>query len=342
MMIMKIAIIAPRHYIDELQSYYKPREGVDLHYIHEESIQGSSLNKVTRTLLQQNFDGYIGLVDWSSLYSAYLNHRIGAPSPSPELLAKLQDKLLSRKIQNKYIKNRVFAADTRNLKQNINIEWPLFVKPRRASMSYLAEVVEDYEKLESITSENVREKLSVKNKKWKELYDFIDAPKSVAEGIDGFVAEELLMHGIQVTLDGFVQNRKVIFFGFTKSVFLPNHVSFKRFDYPYKFSRKLQRKLNRHARKLIKGSRFNHSLFNIEYKVDLKENKFEIVEINTRPSSQFMTPIEMVMGAHPLDVAIDIVQGKKVKLKLPKKLIASQVYVYLDKNVMRLFKKPQI
>ncbi len=316
---MKIAILAPRHYVDELKGYYSPPDGIVLHYFVEESIREKDLKHVTDDLLSRKFDGYVGLVDWSSLYAAYLNRCIGAPSPSPTILARLQDKLLSRQIQSKHTGYRGLAKDTRTLKTSKQYDWPVFVKPRRGSMSYLSNVVDNFDELEQGYGEDQRVNMRKVNQDWIKLYQLVGAPEEVKEGVDGFVAEGLLGNGVQVTLDGYVQNRRVGFFGFTKSVFMPNHISFKRFDYPYRFSRKLERRIKRHTKKLLKGSGFNQSLFNIEYKVDIENNKFEIVEFNTRPSSQFMYPIQLATGIHPLDIAINIVASKKTRVKIPHK-----------------------
>ncbi|MCA9423390.1 MAG: hypothetical protein KC592_20390 [Nitrospira sp.] len=245
---MKIAILAPRHYVDELKGYYSPPDGIILHYFVEESIRKKDLKHVTDDLLGKKFDGYIGLVDWSSLYAAYLNRRIGASSPNPALIARLQDKLLSRQAQSKYTGYRGLAKDTRTFKTLKQYDWPVFVKPRRGSMSYLSNVVNDFDELEQLYGEHQRVNLRKVNQDWIKLYQLIVVPEEVKEGIDGFVAEELLGNGLQVTLDGYVQNRRVGFFGFTKSVFMPNHISFKRFDYPYRFPNKLERRIKRHTK----------------------------------------------------------------------------------------------
>ena len=155
---------------------------------------------------------------------------------------------MSRQAQSKYTGYRGLAKDTRTFKTLKQYDWPVFVKPRRGSMSYLSNVVNDFDELEQLYGEHQRVNLRKVNQDWIKLYQLIVVPEEVKEGIDGFVAEELLGNGLQVTLDGYVQNRRVGFFGFTKSVFMPNHISFKRFDYPYRFPNKLERRIKRHTK----------------------------------------------------------------------------------------------
>lgn len=311
MYINKILVIAPRHYIDELKQYYQ-NDMAQISYLVEENLYKKDLIEESKKLIEAGFDGFIGLVDWSSLYAAYLNKQINKPSPNLTVLASLQDKLLSRELQMRHVNYDGLAM---RLKKEMNLEessFPLFLKPRRAAMSFMAKQISSLGELALIESDlKIKNSLKIKNRHWKQLYQFLNLSQKIENGIDTFVIESILPDGIQVTLDGFSQDDNIQFFGFTKSVFLPNRVSFKRFDYPYRMPKKIMDKVYSHAEDFVKKSKFSNSLFNIEYKIDLETSEFAIVEINTRPSSQFMYAIGQVSGVHPLDVAIDIVTGVK-------------------------------
>lgn len=315
----KILIIAPSHYIEELKAYYiAPSEiEVTIEYYQEELLSGEDLRMATERLVLQGYDGFVGLVDWSSLFAAYLNKLIGnRHTPAVSVVAALQDKLCSRKLQAKHVGYKGLALDSKYANQIKASEFPLFIKPRRAAMSFMAQELKSPEELSDYCSIENQILLNEKNEEWRKLYEIIGIGDELTSGIDSFVVESLLPHGLQVTLDGFVQSKKVKFFGFTKSVFLPNHISFKRFDYPYHFPRRLVRKIERHAQKFVKKSGFNNSLFNIEYKIDIESRTFALVEINTRPSSQFMYSISTITGVHPLDAALYIVSGNKFRRRL--------------------------
>lgn len=328
----KVAIIAPKHYVDELREYFN-KDGVELHYYYEERLQKSSLEATTKQLLKAQYDSFIGLVDWSSLYAAYLNNKIGAPSPAPKTVAMLQDKYQSRNMQRKYGLYHNVAEDIQDIVGGGEDVFPLFCKPRRAAMSYKAGVVSGYDDIKSVLNEQNTQDLKAHNKAWIKLYEHLGFDDELKSGVTRFVVETLLPHGLQVTLDGFSQAGRVRFFGVTKSVFLPNHISFKRFDYPYHLPKKLRKRVLKHARKFVRAAKFDNSLFNIEYKIDLESGEFALIEINTRPSSQFMYPIMAVMGVHPLDVLIDISLRKKVKLKpLKTRHLAASVCVFRQKS----------
>ena len=311
----KILIIAPRHYVDELRSYYIPSNDIELHYQYEEPLLKADLRNTVKELLSHDYRGFIGLVDWSSLLASYLNQQVKAPAPNSKIVAALQDKLLSRQIQAKCVKYRGIAVDSSKLDSLKGRDFPLFMKPRRATMSLMAQQVNDSSEAHSILTPRKVAIHDKQNKAWAKLYDFLALPEKQVDGLNHFIIESLAPNGIQITLDGFIQSKKVGFFGFTKSTFYPNHISFKRFDYPCYMPSRLARKIQRHAKRFVKRSGFNNSLFNIEYIVDIEKKSFTLLEINTRPSSQFMYPIQCVTGIHPLDIAIDIVAGKKPRQK---------------------------
>lgn len=333
-----IAVIAPRHYIDELKSYYKPSDkSIAVTYIYEEDVFSGNLEKHCGELLLKNYQGFVGLIDSSALLASYLNNKIGAPCTNPMQLAKIQDKYLSRLIQ----QASGYAHDV-NSSDNIEgeIDYPIFAKPRRGSMSFMADIIHNADDLKVLTAEHTRKMMLANNKKWSKLYKLIGASEELTSGLDSFVVEPLLIDGIQVTLDGYTYGNEVDFFGFTKSVFLPNKISFKRFDYPYNFSSKLQKKLLKNAKEFVTVSGLANSLFNIEYKVDIDKNKFEMVEINTRPSSQFMYPIEQITNIHPLDVALSIVTGKEVDLNKSNMNSEISIFILRRENDAQVTKIP--
>ena len=46
----KILIIAPRHYVDELRSYYIPSNDIELHYQYEEPLLKADLRNTVKEL----------------------------------------------------------------------------------------------------------------------------------------------------------------------------------------------------------------------------------------------------------------------------------------------------
>ena len=289
-------------------------------------------------------DGIVGLNDYSSLIAAIIARRIGLISPSIESLLNCQNKYLSREIQNKYLPNntpgylilsdkslntffnfeRGFAppaslinhprADSKLKKYATDFKkFPIFIKPVKGSLSFFSYKVESKEDLNKKIGQ-AEKVLPKKNKFYKKI---LAVAKVESSYVDNLLCEELIK-GEQITIDGYVFNGKVVFFGITKSNFLPGTLSFSRFDYPYSFGSSLDSKIYFLAKKLVKAVGLNNSLFNAELMVDVKSKgvtQIKIVEINSRPSAQFMYMIYQVTGFHPLKVALDISIGKSSKFE---------------------------
>ncbi|MGH8001167.1 MAG: hypothetical protein ACREPR_17495, partial [Brasilonema sp.] len=125
------------------------------------------------------------------------------------------------------------------------------------------------------------------------------------------ICEELL-HGEQITVDGWISDGKVGFFGNTHSIFLPNNISFDRFDFPFHCSTLLEDKIYQISETVIKGVGLNNTLFNIEMKIREEDHTISIVEINTRLSMQFVFLIEKVTGMNPFARLIQVALGEDI------------------------------
>ena len=289
-------------------------------------------------------DGIVGLNDYSSLIAAIIARRIGLISPSIESLLNCQNKYLSREIQNKYLPNntpgylilsdkslntffnfeRGFAppaslinhprADSKLKKYATDFKkFPIFIQPVKGSLSFFSYKVESKEDLNKKIGQ-AEKVLPKKNKFYKKI---LAVAKVESSYVDNLLCEELIK-GEQITIDGYVFSGKVVFFGITKSNFLPGTLSFSRFDYPHSFGSSLDSKIYFLAKKLVKAVGLNNSLFNAELMVDVKSKgvtQIKIVEINSRPSAQFMYMIYQVTGFHPLKAALDISIGENPKFE---------------------------
>lgn len=307
----KILILAPRHYVDELNTWYRS-DAAAVEYFYAEHIEEDLPDFLGRAAAW-TYDAYIGLTDYTAVVAAHLNAELSAPAPKSEAMVMSQDKYLSRRTQAGLGLYDGSYATENEVDRFTQASLPMFVKPRRASMSFLATRVDTPAMLRGACSAEHRRTLASKNARWATLYERLELDQEIRDGLNGFVIESLLPRGDQITIDGYAQDGKVGFFGITKSVFLPNGISFKRFDFPYQFPAELDEQIRRHAAAVVLGSALDNSLFNLEYKVDPREGTFALVEINTRTASQFLTPIQTVTGSNPLDVAIDIALANTVR-----------------------------
>lgn len=308
----KVLVLAPKHYIDELgHYYYNPK--FKIHFADSDRVFKLGLKEyLIKAGKVSPYDGYIGLADDAVQVAAILARKFNRPGPSIQGLLNCQNKLISRGIQQTTVPEMAvsyFEAQAYRRGEITHPKLPLFVKPIRASMSTFAFEVNSEEQLKGlIASYNPREYARTNN--FSQIYALGLIKHPLLKTYGDLICEEYIDYGIQVTLDGYASGGNIGWFGFTKSVFLPNRISFKRFDFPFEMDTTLRAKILHAMAKLIGASELDNTLFNIELKIDLENEKVKIIEINPRPSTQFMYPIQLVSGTHPLDVALDIAVGE--------------------------------
>ncbi len=122
-------------------------------------------------------------------------------------------------------------------------------------------------------------------------------------------------------------------------MFIPDTISFDRFEYPYQLPIAMQKIIEQSSRNLITGIGLNNSLFNIEYKLNINDNTAHIIEINSRLSSQFAVLIESVTGQNPLTSICDISVGAQPSFQDD---WSSTPYNYCTSFVSRVFENKYI
>jgi hypothetical protein len=220
-------------------------------------------------------DGVLGTKDRSALVAALLAERLGLPGPTPEAMLACQLKDRSRALQREIVPEATPRA------------WPLrdgpppfpppfFVKPVVGRLSLGARRIETLAEL-----------------------DALEDPRYVGEyaqlaGVeaDGFLAEELV-HGQEVTVEGFVAGGRVTVVGVTDSVKYPGTNSFERFEYPSALAPARIAELHGIVDRLLPGLGFDGGFFNVELAVP-EEGRAQLIEVNGRLASQFAPLVEAV------------------------------------------------
>ncbi len=262
-----------------------------------------------------NIDGIVGTNDICCNIAATLALQTNKISTTLKSILFCQNKYISRLKQQKLFPKHTpefflssdFSADK-------ILKLPIFVKPVRSSLSFYSFKV--FSKKTLSNSIKLSEKIIPKhNQFYKQLIDLEYVNHKHVYKFNELICEQVVM-GDQVTIDGYIFNNLVNFLGITKSIFLPNKISFTRFDYPFKFPETIENKIEEISKKLVLNIGLNNTLFNIEFVVDQKTEKIFIIEINSRLSSQFAYLIESVKGYNPFKIMCDISVGTKPKLKL--------------------------
>ncbi|MGD9591443.1 MAG: acetyl-CoA carboxylase biotin carboxylase subunit family protein [Candidatus Berkiella sp.] len=152
-----------------------------------------------------------------------------------------------------------------------------------------------------------------------------------------YLLAESLLHGDQITLEGYDFNDKVEIIGIVDSIMYPGTISFERFDYPSKLSTTVQDAMISIANDYIKGIKLNNTLFNIEMMYNPKTNEIHIIEVNPRMSSQFADLFEKVDGINTYQILLDIALGVK-----PKFMQKQGKYKTAASFVLRRFENNQV
>jgi hypothetical protein len=264
----------------------------------------------------EGFNGIVQLEDYpSSMLMPLIARELGLPATPVESVFRCEHKLWSRVIQRQEVAKAVPRFQAIPLShpsplEELELPFPLWIKPVKSFMSYLGFRVGSRSELQSVIT---RARL--------ELPRFVapfnrmlakDAAPAGLEHVDGnwLLAEEL-MGGHQCCLEGYVYQGEVTVLGIVDSIRLPNRVSFTRFQYPSDLPAFVQEQMATIAQSVIPAIGLDNTLFNIELFWDAKRDSPTIIEINSRLSAQFADLFQKVDDVSTHEVLVDLALGRK-------------------------------
>jgi len=245
-----------------------------------------------------------------SAFASILAENLGVIGPNPEIVIRSQHKYYARLDQAKHVPEAVpsfFVLDPLSTyaQHTIPLPFPFFIKPVKSFFSIGAQVVENYQQLQTILKNGHHlEKFLIPFSHLLKTY--VSCPISPS----CFIAEEWL-HGTQVTLEGFVSAGRVIIIGIVDSIMFPNTISFARFQYPSSLDTAILQRMENIAIKYITGIGLNNSFFNIEFMYTPQTDRIWIIELNPRMVSQFADLYEKVDGINTYDLLLQLVSGQQ-------------------------------
>lgn len=282
----------------------------------KDGLQKRILDRVQRSKNgSETFDGVVGVTELSSLVASVIAGELHLRGPSLESVVRTQNKYLSRLSQREIVPEsapKFQLGSEIQRPEDLTISFPLFTKPIVSSVSRYSFQVENYASLQNILS-NASSALNTQNalhcgsfdeivRLW--LVDTIEMPSATS-----MICEELL-DGEHMSVDGWISDGKVGFFGMALAILLPNKISFDRFDFPFSCSALLEDKIYQVCERVIKGLGLNNTLFCVEMKVSEEDRAVSIIEINTRLTMQFIFLTEEVTGINPLTRFVQIALGE--------------------------------
>ncbi len=256
-------------------------------------------------------DEYVG-----AAIAAALARKLGLPGADPAQIVTAQHKYFSRKRQKaavpEVVPNFTLVPLFPGQQAERTIEFPFFVKPCKGTFSLFAAKVEDEAALRKHLSFNAWERFLLR-RVTRPFNDLVGALTDLDRDANWFIGEELI-HGVQVTVDGFAFAGDVSIMGIVDSVMFPGTSTFERFDYPSRLLGKgVQARMTEAAARLVAGLGIRHGQFNIEFFYDEAKDDLKVIEINPRLSYQFADMYENVDGSNTYDVLIDLTLGRKPK-----------------------------
>ena len=242
-------------------------------------------------------DGIVATKDQSALLASLLTARRGRPGPATDALLACQHKPTSRALQ-----RRVAPASTPRVAVldggRVPFSPPFFVKPVVGRLSEHARRIDTESDLAALPEPDGYAR------RYGEIAALAGASPDSARG---FLAEELL-HGLQVTLEGYVHRGRVTPIGVADSVFYPGTISFERFEYPTRLRDERQAELATLAEALVAAHGLDDTFFNIEFFVP-EEGPPGIVELNARISSQFALLVHELHGRSTYEALFAVALG---------------------------------
>lgn len=259
----------------------------------------------------QKITGVLGTGDYPGcIFSAFLAQQLGLPAPSPREAVLLSHKYYSRQHQRQRVPEATpeFAQiDPFHPQKPASLDYPFFVKPVKGTMSIRAQMVRDADSFRRAVRLSLRDQL----RGWTLLSPYAQLLRlyqSAPIPAYSFIAEAPL-RGVQVTVDGFVQNRVSTVMGITDSIMYPGTMSFRRFEYPSSLPKSVQNRMIEIANRLMSGCDFDHSCYNIEMFYDDQDDSISIIEINPRMSYQFSDLFAQVDGVSSFSVQLALATG---------------------------------
>ncbi len=263
-------------------------------------------------------DAIVGYWDFPvSTMLPILCRSLGLPSPSFEAVLKCEHKYWSRMEQRRVVPEYIpdfCAVDPfkDNYRQQISLDYPFWLKPVRAASSILGFMVRNDSELD-MAIVRIRKKIYCFARPFNYLLQFADLPKNIA-AVDGFhcIAEEIISHGQQCTLEGYVFAGKLCVYGAVDSIREGEHGScFSRYQYPSAIPQPVQEKMIAVTERFLSHIGFDNGPFNIEYYWDKENERIWLLEINNRISKSHCPLFRNVDGMSHHQVMLDLALGNQ-------------------------------
>ena len=255
-------------------------------------------------------DGLVTYWDFpSSVFATFLANEAGLPYATVPSVIKCEHKLWFRQEQDKALGSPGFCGfrplDEDPLSE-VTLDYPFWIKPVVGHSSMLGFLIEGPEDFAKACAE-IREHIADVTRPFRYVIEHGDLPEDLARlGASACLAEEIISHGEQYTLEGYVRHGEVVVYGIVQSVRDENEHTFSRYQYPASIEPEAARRMEEMTRKVLTQFGFDGSPFNVEFFHDRATGAVRMLEINSRLSQSHADLFNKVDGRAHFQIAVDL------------------------------------
>ncbi len=277
-------------------------------HTHNDPIEDYSREHIDHILQHAgDYDAIISSDDYpGSLVASLYAERWGLTFPSVESVLACQHKYYMRQQTVSHIPEATpqLSPYRSSKSSDPSDAFPLFIKPIKSSFSRHAHRVHSPEELQALCSSSFFDPqyLTLFNETFSEY---------IGHDCDAnYLIGESLLEGVQVSLEGYVQQGEVVILGIIDAHMYPGTISFESFTYPSQLPATVQERMGLIAQKAIAALGLDHTLFSIELMYNPLNDRISLIEINPRMSSQFADFFEKVHGQNTYQTVVALALGE--------------------------------
>jgi hypothetical protein len=211
--------------------------------------------------------------------------------------------------------------------QIIDLPYPFFVKPIKATYSVLAKTIQQRSELVDLLHFGYFEEWIIR-RLVKPFADIMPLYSDHTIDPSGMLAEEI-MTGDQINIDGYCYQGQLYFLGTIDEVMYSGTDAFMRFEYPSQLPPSILERAKIITKKVLGAIHYQHGFFNIEFIYNKSNDQLKIIEINPRMASQLVNLYQRVDGYNPYDILFELAVGEEPKVeKEPSQYQAAASFVF--------------
>jgi hypothetical protein len=196
----------------------------------------------------------------------------------------------------------------------IDLDYPFWVKPVKAHSSHLGFRIDDREQFEGAVSQ-MREGIGHVASAFDEALAMIDVPPEIRDAPGSTCLAEQIVTGLQTAPEGSVFEGRFGVHGIFDMHKNDTGESIERLDYPAsRVPDEVQQRMVDVAQRYLHHVGFDNGCFNVEYVWDETTDDLCIIEVNTRMSQSHSDLFAKVDGMSNHEVAVDIALGEEPDL----------------------------